>query len=168
MPAARRIVSDTGPLLHLREAGTLDTLRTAGEVFIPLAVEAEITALDSEWSRDRPEWIAAVPLQPSFQEQASDWMKAGLLDPGEAEALALVHQLPADWFVTDDTAARVVALRLGLEVHGSLGVVLWAAASGHFSRAEAEDALSALSRSSLWLSARVLDEARTALGQIFS
>ena len=168
MPAARRIVSDTGPLLHLREAGTLDTLRAAGQVFIPPAVETEITALDAGWSGDRPEWIEAVPLKPPFQEQASDWMKAGLLDPGEAEALALAHQLPAEWLLTDDTAARVVASRLGLEVHGSLGVVLWAAASGHFSRAEAEDALSALSRSSLWLSTRVLDEARAALGQIFS
>lgn len=168
MPDARRIVSDTGPLLHLREAGTLDTLQAAGQVFIPLAVETEMIALDAAWSRERPAWIEAVPLQPSFQSQAADWMKAGLLDPGETEALALAGQLQAEWLLTDDTAARLVASRLGLEVHGSLGVVLWAAASGHFSRAEAEDALEALSQSSLWLSARVLDEARGALRQIFS
>lgn len=168
MPDVRRIVSDTGPLLHLREAGTLDTLRVAGQVSIPHAVETEIAALDAAWSRDRPEWISTAPLQPSFQGQASDWMKAGLLDPGEAEALALAHQLRADWLLTDDTAARLVASRLGLEVHGSLGVVLWAAASGHFNRAEAEEALEALSRSSLWLSARVLDEAHGALRKIFS
>jgi predicted nucleic acid-binding protein len=168
MPDVRRIVSDTGPLLHLREVGTLDILQAAGQVFIPLAVETEMAALDAVWNRDRPEWIETVSLQPSFQGQASDWMKAGLLDPGEAEAMALANQLHAGWLLTDDTAARLVASRLGLEVHGSLGVVLWAAASGHFSRAEAEDALEALSKSSLWLSARVLDEARGALRQIFS
>jgi len=95
-------------------------------------------------------------------------MKAGLLDPGEAEALALANQLHAEWLLTDDTAARLVASRLGLEVHGSLGVVLWAAAVGHFNRAEAEATLEALSNTSLWLSARVLDEARGALRQIFS
>jgi predicted nucleic acid-binding protein len=168
MPDARRIVSDTGPLLHLREAGTLDILRAAGQVSIPPAVETEMSALDVEWSRDRPEWIEAIPLQPSFQGQASDWMKAGLLDPGEAEALALANQLHSEWLLTDDTAARLVASRLGLEVHGSLGVILWAAAAGHFSRSEAEDALETLSHTSLWLSARVLDEARGALRQIFS
>jgi len=65
MPDVRRIVSDTGPLLHLREAGTLDTLRAAGQVFIPLAVETEIAALDVAWSRDKPEWIETVPLQQS-------------------------------------------------------------------------------------------------------
>ena len=168
MPGARRIVSDTGPLLHLREAGTLDILREAGQVSIPLAVETEMAALDTAWSRERPDWIEAVPLQPAFQGQASDWMKAGLLDPGEAEALALASQLHAGWLLTDDAAARLVASRLWLEVHGSLGVVLWAAASGRFGRAEAEGALEALSQSSLWLSARVLDEARGALRQIFS
>ena len=168
MPDVRQIVSDTGPILHLREAGTLDTLGAAGQVFIPSAVETEIAALDVAWSRDRPEWIETVALQPSFQGHASDWMKAGLLDPGEAEALALANQLHAEWLLTDDTAARLVASRLGLEVHGSLGVVLWAAASGHFSRAEAENALEALTHTSLWLSARVLDEARGALRQIFS
>lgn len=168
MPGVRRIVSDTGPLLHLREAGTLETLRPAGQVFIPPAVETEIAALDVAWSLDRPEWIENVPLQPSFHGQAADWMKAGLLDPGEAEALALANQLHAEWLLTDDTAARLVASRLGLEVHGSLGVVLWAAAVGHFNRAEAEATLEALSNTSLWLSARVLDEARGALRQIFS
>jgi predicted nucleic acid-binding protein len=168
MPDVRRIASDTGPILHLREAGTLDILRAAGQVIIPPAVEIEIAALDLAWSRDRPEWIEVVPLQPSIHAQASDWVKAGLLDGGEAEALALANQLQVVWFLTDDTAARLMASRLGLEVHGSLGVVLWAAASGHFSRAEAEDALEALSHTSLWLSARVLDEARGALRQIFS
>ncbi|MEA2561030.1 MAG: hypothetical protein QOH06_2534 [Acidobacteriota bacterium] len=115
MPDAKRIVSDTGPILHLREAGTLDILRAAGQSFIPAAVENEITALDVAWSRDRPEWIETVLLQPLYQGQASDWMKAGLLDPGEAEALALANQLHAEWLLTDDTAARLVASRLGLE-----------------------------------------------------
>jgi len=55
-----------------------------------------------------------------------------------------------------------------LEVHGSLGVVLWGAATGHFQRQEAEDALEALAGSSLWISSRILDEARAALRQIFA
>ncbi|MES1242637.1 MAG: hypothetical protein ABUT39_13565 [Acidobacteriota bacterium] len=47
-------------------------------------------------------------------------------------------------------------------------MVLWAAATGHFDRPTAEETLEALSRSSLWLSARILAEAHDALREIFS
>ena len=56
----------------------------------------------------------------------------------------LVRQLKADWFVTDDTAARVLATTLGIEVHGSLGILLWAAAA-HLDGDEAD------AGSMLWL-----------------
>jgi predicted nucleic acid-binding protein len=67
-----------------------------------------------------------------------------------------------------DAAARLFAQTLGLEVHGSLGVVLWAAAVGRLGRAEAETTLDRLAQSSLWISARVLAEAKAALDQLFS
>jgi predicted nucleic acid-binding protein len=162
-----RIVCDTGPLLHLREAGSLDLLQPAGQVAIPPAVDSELSALEVNWSQERPEWIEVFPLDDSHRDQASGWMRAGLLDPGEAEALALARQLRADWLLTDDTAARLLALQQGLEVHGSLGVILWAAATGHLDRLSAERTLEALAHSSLWLSARVLEEARSALRHLF-
>ena len=85
----------------------------------------------------------------------------------EAEAIALAKQLDADWFLTDDSAARLFAEAAGLETHGSLGIVLWAAATGHLAQAKAKDALERLARSSLWVSASVLDEARAALDELF-
>lgn len=163
-----RVVCDTGPLLHLREAGSLDVLREAGQVLIPPRVEAETAALDPGWLRERPSWIEVVALQEPYGVQASNWLKAGLLHSGEAEALALAKQLNADWLLTDDTAARVLAVHEGLEVHGSLGVILWAAATGLFDRQTASSVLDALGRSSLWLSPRVLAEAREALLAICS
>jgi predicted nucleic acid-binding protein len=57
--------------------------------------------------------------------------RVGLLDAGQAEAIALARQLKANWFLTDDTAARVLSASFGLEVHGSLGIVLCAAAMRH-------------------------------------
>lgn len=90
------------------------------------------------------------------------------MDAGEAEAIALARQVQADWFLTDDAAARLFARALGLEVHGSLGIVLWAAAVGHLNRTAAETALNHLARSSLWVSAKVLAEARSALDQLLS
>src|SRR5437660_467052 len=104
-------------------------------------------------------------VEPNLNE-AQTWQQSGILDPGEAEALALARQLQADWFLTDDTAARVMAASLGVEAHGSLGLVLWSAAT-HLERDEAEQRLDALVASSLWISATVLAEARSALNRLF-
>lgn len=90
------------------------------------------------------------------------------MDAGEAEAIALARQITADWLLTDDAAARLFAEELGIEVHGSLGIVLWATAIGHLERPAAEQALAQLASSSLWISRRTLAEARAALHEIFT
>ena len=161
------VVSNTGPLMHLFQAQSIELLRLSGEIHIPPAVATEAVRHISAWATALPTWINITPLQPTNAGQAQTWRQAGLLDWGEAEALVLTRQLNADWFLTDDTAARVLAASLGTEVHGSLGVVLWAAAAGHLNRSETETALNGLAASTLWLSARVLKEAQDALDRIF-
>ncbi len=163
----RLVVSNTGPLMHLAQAQSLDLLRLSGAVHIPPAVATEAARHISAWASAPSAWINVTSLQPAHAIHAQSWRQAGLLDRGEAEALALARQLNADWFLTDDNAARVLAVSLGIEVHGSLGVALWAAAAGHLNRSEAETALNGLAASTLWLSARVLKEAQDALDQIF-
>ncbi len=163
----RRVVTNTGPLSHLQEAGVLDLMSLTGEVHLPPSVAQEIAYLLPSWRS--PSWLQVVDaLAVPYAEEALTWQQAGLLDAGEAEAIALARQLRADWLLTDDAAARLVAQSLGIEVHGSLGVVLWAAAVGHLDRPRAEAALDGLARSSLWISARVLREARSALDRLCS
>jgi uncharacterized protein len=162
----RLVVLDTGPILHLGEAQSLDVLGQAGEVHIPEAVDTEVRRYVPDWPTHRPGWIIVDVLAEPHGREAAAWQKAGLLDAGEAAAIALAQQIGADWLLTDDAAARIFAKALGLEVHGSLGVVLWATANGYFSRAEAEACLDRLAQSSLWVSARVLAEAKAALSQL--
>jgi len=162
----RRIVSNTGPLLHLGEAQALDLLARAGEVWIPKAVDSEIAHYEERWGIQRSTWIRVEPLVQPYETQAAQWQQAGLLDVGEAEAVALARQVQADWFLTDDAAARLFAQSLGLEVHGSLGIALWAAAMGYIQPSEAEAVLDRLAQSSLWVSARVMAEAKAALKQL--
>ena len=164
----RLVVSNTGPVLHLHEAQVLSLLSLAGEVHISNAVASELQDLIESWQTTRPAWVRVQTLDPARAAQAAAWQQAGLLDAGEAEALALARQLSADWLLTDDAAARLLGQMLGLEVHGSLGVLLWAAAVGHLSREEAGAALDRLGRSSLWISARVLAEAKVALAELGS
>ena len=56
-----------------------------------------------------------------------------------------------------------MATLVGMEVHGSLGIVLWTAAQAHVSRHEAATILDGLAASSLWISPAIRAEARRAL-----
>ena len=77
-------------------------------------------------------------------------------------------EIKPDWFLTDDAAARLMAESLGIEVHGSVGVVLWAAANELVGRLESEIFLTGLEQSSLWLSKKVRVQARAALDRLYA
>ena len=89
----RIVVCDTGPLLHLREADCFSLLHALGSIFIPPAVDSEMEGIDPLWTRDRPDWIQLISPDQSRLEDAQSWVQAGLLDPGEAEAVALAPRL---------------------------------------------------------------------------
>jgi predicted nucleic acid-binding protein len=159
----KRIVADTGPILHLHEAGALHLLPLIGESFLPLAVAAELRSLVPGLP---PKWATLQTLPPSAGRRASEWQRGGLLHGGESEALALALELQPDWFLTDDAAARLMAESLNIEVHGSIGVLLWATANKLVNKSEAESFWNRLENSSLWMSPRVRAEARMALQKI--
>ena len=76
-------------------------------------------------------------------------------------------QKHADWFLTDDAKARQFAESAGLEVHGSIGLLLWSVANEHIlEKALALHLLDNLANSSLWISERVLQEARKAINAL--
>ena len=136
------MVCDTSVLLHLAEADALAVLIQVGDICVPRAVVTEMAQHRPSWRTEEPSWVHVQSLTASLLKQATAWCQAGLLDSGEAEAIALAQQINADWFLTDDAAARLFAQSLRIEVHGSLGVVLWAAAVGELTRADAEATLS--------------------------
>ena len=165
----KRFVADTGPILHLHEAGAFQLLRLLGAATIPPLVLTELrTHAPALWLDVLPEWLTVQALSPQAQQRALGWQQAGLLHGGEAEALSLALELAPDWFLTDDAAARLQAESLGVETHGSLGIVLGAAAHRLVGMAEAEAHLAALERSSLWMSPRVRAAAHAALKRVFA
>ena len=160
----RIVVCDTGPLLHLSEANAIDLLRMAGEIFIPLPV-------DREFARNAPDivlpdWVQVITLDDTHGQKADEWARH--IDAGESAAIALVMQTQADWLLSDDAKARQFAQTLGVEVHGSIGLLLWCVASGQVaSRDDAVSSLNALASSSLWISERVLRKAQDAIDTLF-
>jgi predicted nucleic acid-binding protein len=124
----KTVVCDTGPILHLIEINLLDLLRKAGKVIIPTGVDIELSEINLSWKEQKPSWISVERLPPNDSFNINALYNSGLLGIGETEAIILAQRLNADWFLTDDTSARVFANVIGLEVHGTLGVLLWAGA----------------------------------------
>ena len=119
------------------------------------------------WPGQLPRWANNQTLSPVAGQRATEWQHAGLLQGGEAQALALALETKPDWFLTDDAGARLMAESLGIETHGSIGIILWSAATRLIQRPEAETLLAELEKSSLWMSPRVRVEARVALTRLF-
>lgn len=163
----RVVVCDTGPLLHLNEIGAIDLLSLAGEVFIPLIVANEFEKNTQGWKP--PQWVQVVELDVTTKAKAEKWVKSNQVDAGEAEAIAFALQCKANWFLTDDAKARQLAEYLKLEVHGSIGLLLWAIAVGHVQeKSLAHQLLTNLANSSLWVSSQVLKSAKTAIDELFA
>jgi predicted nucleic acid-binding protein len=162
-----RAVSNTGPLLHLLEANALQALEICESILIPPAVNEELTRLLPGISVEEHFRVQIEHLEDRLSTEALKWQQAGLLHLGEAQAIALTRQVGADWFLTDDSAARWVAMQQGIEAHGSLGVVIGAAALGHLDQAAAMRLLKNLESSSLWISPRIMDEAIAAIDVLF-
>ncbi len=89
------VVCDTGPLLHLHEAGALVLLSPIHSVLVPPAGEQELGRLIGNWPIYRPGWLRVVELESASLQQATQWTASGLLHRGESEALALALQLKA-------------------------------------------------------------------------
>lgn len=125
------VVSNTSPITNLAAIEQLPLLNQLyGTILIPEAVKDELTN-------------AGRVVPGTVEVQTFTWLQvrlvvdrervAGLLteiDPGEAEAIVLAAELNADRLILDDSAARVVAQRLGLNVIGLLGMLLVAKRQG--------------------------------------
>jgi len=75
------------------------------------------------------------------------------------EALTILSNEPDLMFLTDDAAARLVATRLGFNVHGTIGVLIRAIRRDLMKPREVIDTLSRLPlESSLHIKTSLLDE----------
>jgi predicted nucleic acid-binding protein len=93
---------------------------------IPPIVIAELKRNAPKWKL--PDWVTIQQLDSAASTRAAKWIRSQMIDPGEAEAVSLVLQVKGDWLLTDDAQARQFAESLGVETHGSVGILLWAVA----------------------------------------
>jgi predicted nucleic acid-binding protein len=160
-------IADTGPLLHLHQAGLLDLLNSGEDIRTTPAVVAEWESKVP--GANLPEWVRVEKPGPNAIRIAKSWREEGLLDRGEAESLAHAVIGKAAGYLTDDTAAREFAREENLLVRGSLGVLLMTVARNRLSAGAARTAWHRLAHdSTLWISPSLRREVETALERILT
>ncbi|WP_036489775.1 hypothetical protein [Myxosarcina sp. GI1] len=120
-----KVVFNSSPLIFLSRLNYLELfLQYDYEFLVPEVVIEEINAKQDEASHYvnvvvannslTVEQIGLVSLAKSINER---------LGRGEAAAIALASELQSDYIILDDFAARREAMRLGLNVKGTLAVI---------------------------------------------
>ena len=149
-----RVVVNTSPLIALERIGRLGILKHLfGTIIRPQSVLNELHA-----GRDRyplsgeleaAAWITTEPDPPEIILRKD-------LGTGETAVIALALKTSADLVILDDLQARLVASSLGLNLTGTLGVMLAAHEAGYL--ADIKDALQHLVQAGFRVPAFVLTQ----------
>ena len=157
--SAAIVVCDAGPLIHLDELNCITLLADFESVLVPDEVWREV-------ERHRPAALEKTGV--AFQKisgpvsESSTFkalVKSLSLDLGEQAALTVMESRPAAIFLTDDAAARLAAMTLNYQVHGTIGIILRAIRRGQKSKQDVLKILSAIpEQSTLFIRPRLLAE----------
>jgi predicted nucleic acid-binding protein len=153
------VICDAGPLIHLDEVDALDLLSDFPAVYVPETVWQEVVAHRPQ-ALSRPE-IRLSRVQVELPDDPVFWtlVRTFSLDRGEQEAIQLAAEKQGDILLCDDAAARLVAERLGIRVHGTMGILIRAARRNQRKPAEVIQLLQELPRlSTLHIKPDFLDE----------
>ena len=146
-----RIVSDSTCLIGLERIGRLDILSALFEkVIVPSEVSREFGGtfdwLETSKIRDRT-LCSLLQL---------------VVDSGEAEAIVLASELHLK-LITDDKQARAVAKQIGVEVIGTVGILINAKRAGLLN--ELRPMLDELERNEFFISKKLRNEALSIVGE---
>jgi len=126
-----KVVSNSSPLIGLARVNQLLLLQQLySELYLPAAVWNEVVlqgrgqpgaaaVQSATWIRQST--VKNAPLVLSLSQE---------LGAGEAEAIVLAQELPADLLIVDELHAREKARRLGIRVTGVLGILVEAKSRG--------------------------------------
>ena len=154
----RKVVSNTTPFISLLKVGKLGILKELyQEIFIPYEVYLEIEAgKNKEYYTDltKVEWIRIVKIQ---SEKSLLFFLD--LDKGEAEAIVLANEMNADLIILDETLGRFHAKHIGLNVTGTIGILLKAKENGIIDKIK--PILNKLLQNGIWLSEKLISQTLT-------
>lgn len=114
------IISDTSCFIVLANIGELDILQKLyGKIF----TTPEIV---SEYGDALPDWVEIQNATDKFSQQLLEIQ----IDKGEASAIALAMENSGSTLILDDYKARKIAEQLGIDITGTIGVIIKAKLKG--------------------------------------
>jgi predicted nucleic acid-binding protein len=153
------VVSDTSPLNYLIQIELSELLcNLYDRVLIPAAVLQELKHIESPplvrtWLQDIPAWIEVQDVQPRPDPTLDD------LDPEESAAIQLAQEIRADLVLMDEKLGVRRARDRGLNVAGTLGVLVQAAKLG---LVDIDKAVARLEKTSFRCTPELLERVRRA------
>jgi predicted nucleic acid-binding protein len=145
------VIPDTSPLILLAKIERLELLTLLyDEIVVPSAVYREVQAKSGSGAEGIHQWRRQYDI-PSTKVDASQLARISAdLGPGERSAIASACERNADLVILDDQEGRRVAQAHGVEVTGTVGVLVEARSAGHID--SFRDELDRLLEAGLWMS----------------
>jgi predicted nucleic acid-binding protein len=120
------VIADTSPLNYLLLLGQIELLPALyGSLLIPPAVRREMLAPLApfsvrQWAEDLPDWLEVRDAGPVTLRLHPK------LNEGEREAISLAYKTPNALLLIDEAIGRHEAQHFGLDITGTLGILLLA------------------------------------------
>ena len=154
------VVSDTTPIIAMMKAKCLYLLKSLfNTVLIPQAVYNEL--VDNQRYKQEANIIEQNDffkvLDVRDKEAINLLRKEEKLDLGESEAITLSHEQGANLLLMDEQRGRKVAEKLGINITGTIGILLHANNVGILSKAETLNCLQLMTTSNIRFSRQLID-----------
>lgn len=160
------VVCDASPIIHLDELGCLDLLTDFVPLLVPRPVWGEVTRHRAQLADADMPGMRIVDVPGAASAKLSALSDSLALHAGERAALTLLERAGGRLLLCDDGAARLAAESLGLEVHGTIGVIVRSIRRQMRTREQVVTILRELpQRSTLHLSSQLL---KTVIAQVES
>lgn len=114
------IISDTSCFIVLTKIDELDLLQ---KVYGQITTTIDIA---TEFGETLPEWVEIHNVVDKKRQQLLELQ----IDRGESSAIALALETPDSTLILDDYKARLIAERLGINITGTIGVIVKAKLQG--------------------------------------
>ena len=156
------VIADSSALVALSLCQSLPLLETLfGEIYVPLSVYEEVTFKGKPEAKALGDYLQA--RVKSIDMKNYPIQNTANLGSGELEAIALYMNIGADLLIIDDARAKKTAYANGLEVMGSIGVLLLAKDRGLINAIK--PLLNLLNASDIHLSSRIINKALELAGE---
>lgn len=155
------VVSDTTPLISLMKIGQLELInKLFGEIQIPDAVFNELV-LNSKFTNEskqikESDFIHKVSV--TDIKSVELLRRSTGLDAGESEAIILSDMLGADLLLMDEVKGRQVAKQMGINLMGTVGLLLIAYQEEYLSKEDILDCIDILKNNGRHISNKLYEQ----------